>query len=494
MTYLDPTLTTPSFHSGLGLGGRSITKELDLTVDEWFGLLRLTQDVKTEKKAHDEIQRLRGLNLALVFAKSSTRTRCAFEVAAHDQGAHVTYLDPDGSQLGHKESVKDTGRVLGRMFDGIEYRGFAQENVEELARSSGVPVWNGLSDTWHPTQSLCDIFTMLEHTGKSSDEISFAYVGDARNNVANSLVVAGAMSGMDVRMVSPEQSQAVVRGCARGTLLDPADRGKTGVDGGSAGRTQRRRLRLHRRVGLDGRAEAPVGRTDGTSWCLPSHRRPDGAVRPPRHSFHALLAGFPQQAFRGGRGALPRNRPRVAGGHGRGLRVGPLHRLRPGREPDARHQGHARGDLGEMMRIVVALGGNALLRRGAPMTVASQRAAIAAAAEPLARLAVGNELVVSHGNGPQVGLLALQAASYDHVSEYPFDVLDAQTGGMIGYLLESELSNHLGDRTPVAVLITRTLVDALDPAFADPTKFVGPTYPRGRGGVVREAQPLGHQA
>ena len=205
MTYLDPTLTTPTFHSGLGLGGRSITKELDLTVDEWFGLLRLTQDVKTEKKAHDEIQRLRGLNLALVFAKSSTRTRCAFEVAAHDQGAHVTYLDPDGSQLGHKESVKDTGRVLGRMFDGIEYRGFAQENVEELAHSSGVPVWNGLSDTWHPTQSLCDIFTMLEHTGKASDEISFAYIGDARNNVANSLVVAGAMSGMDVRMVSPDQ-------------------------------------------------------------------------------------------------------------------------------------------------------------------------------------------------------------------------------------------------------------------------------------------------
>jgi carbamate kinase len=130
------------------------------------------------------------------------------------------------------------------------------------------------------------------------------------------------------------------------------------------------------------------------------------------------------------------------------------------------------------MRVVVALGGNALLRRGAPMTVAGQRAAIAAAAEPLARLVPDHELVVSHGNGPQVGLLALQAASYDHVSEYPFDVLGAQTGGMIGYLLESELSNHLGDRTPVAVLITRTLVDPGDPAFADPTKFVGPTYTR----------------
>jgi carbamate kinase len=131
-----------------------------------------------------------------------------------------------------------------------------------------------------------------------------------------------------------------------------------------------------------------------------------------------------------------------------------------------------------MMRVVVALGGNALLRRGAPMTVSGQRAAIAAAAEPLAKLAIGHELVVTHGNGPQVGLLALQAASYDQVSEYPFDVLDAQTGGMIGYLLESELSNHLGDRKPVAVLITRTLVNAQDPAFANPTKFVGPTYTR----------------
>ena len=138
------------------------------------------------------------------------------------------------------------------------------------------------------------------------------------------------------------------------------------------------------------------------------------------------------------------------------------------------------------MRIVVALGGNALLRRGAPMTVAGQRTAIAAAAEPLARLAIGHELVVSHGNGPQVGLLALQAASYDQVSEYPFDVLDAQTGGMIGYLLESELSNHLGDRKPVAVLITRTLVDAQDPAFANPTKFVGPTYSREEAELVSQ--------
>ena len=241
MTLLDPELGVELPRTRLGLRGKSITKELDLSLDEWEGLLLLTQELKTEKKARHQIQRLSGRNIALVFAKNSTRTRCAFEVAAHDQGAHVTYLDPTGSQLGHKESVKDTGRVLGRMFDGIEYRGFAHASVEELARSSGVPVWNGLSDTWHPTQSLCDIFTMLEHSGKPADEISFAYVGDARNNVGNSLLVAGAMSGMDVRMVGPQSlwnSEAIMASAteiARDTeasILQTSDpqRGLEGVD------------------------------------------------------------------------------------------------------------------------------------------------------------------------------------------------------------------------------------------------------------------------
>src|SRR5690242_1322905 len=186
------------------LRGRHFVKELDVTRAEFEHLLALSAELKAAKRERTERPRLTGRNIALVFAKNSTRTRCAFEVAAHDQGAHVTYLDPTGSQLGHKESVKDTGRVLGRMFDGIEYRGFAHANIDELAHSSGVPVWNGLSDTWHPTQSLCDVFTMLEHSGKASDEISFAYVGDARNNMGNSLLVAGAMSGMDVRMVGPK--------------------------------------------------------------------------------------------------------------------------------------------------------------------------------------------------------------------------------------------------------------------------------------------------
>ena len=187
----------------LGLSGRSFTKELDVTIPQWHGLLDLARDLKAERAGGRERQRLSEKNLALIFAKSSTRTRCAFEVAAHEQGAHVTYLDPSGSQMGHKESVKDTGRVLGRMFDGIEYRGFSQASVEELAASSGVPVWNGLTDEWHPTQSLCDMLTMIEHSDKPADEITFAYCGDAHNNTANSLLVAGAMMGMDVRMVSP---------------------------------------------------------------------------------------------------------------------------------------------------------------------------------------------------------------------------------------------------------------------------------------------------
>jgi ornithine carbamoyltransferase len=185
------------------LTGRSFLKELDYTVEEWHSLLSLAADLKAAKKERREVPRLTGRNIALIFEKASTRTRCAFEVAAHDQGAHVTYLDPSGSHFGHKESVRDSARVLGRMYDGIEYRGFAQATVETLAQHAGVPVWNGLTDEWHPTQSLCDMLTMTEHTDKPASQITFAYLGDAMDNTANSLLVAGAMMGMDVRMVGP---------------------------------------------------------------------------------------------------------------------------------------------------------------------------------------------------------------------------------------------------------------------------------------------------
>lgn len=187
------------------LRNRSFVKEIDFTPKEWRFLLDLAAELKLAKYAGSEQPRLTGKNIALIFEKTSTRTRCAFEVAAFDQGARVTYLDPTGSQIGHKESMEDTARVLGRMYDGIEYRGSRQENVETLANYSGVPVWNGLTDEWHPTQMLCDMLTMREHSGKRDGDISFAYLGDARNNVGNSLLIAGAMMGMDARIVAPRE-------------------------------------------------------------------------------------------------------------------------------------------------------------------------------------------------------------------------------------------------------------------------------------------------
>ncbi|MFC6886308.1 MULTISPECIES: ornithine carbamoyltransferase [Actinomadura] len=186
------------------LRGRSYLKELDFTPREFTFLIDLAAELKRAKYGGVERPRLTGKNIALIFEKTSTRTRCAFEVAAHDQGAHVTYLDPAGSQIGRKESMKDTARVLGRMFDAIEYRGSRQRFVEELAEHSGVPVWNGLTDEWHPTQMLADALTMREHSDKPLREVAFAYLGDARNNMGHSYVAAGALLGMDVRMVAPK--------------------------------------------------------------------------------------------------------------------------------------------------------------------------------------------------------------------------------------------------------------------------------------------------
>ncbi|WP_168582750.1 ornithine carbamoyltransferase [Gephyromycinifex aptenodytis] len=186
---------------------RNFLKELDFTPQEWRHLLQLANDLKRAKYAGIEVPRLRGKNIALIFEKTSTRTRCAFEVAAYDQGAGVTYLDPSGSQIGHKESMKDTARVLGRMYDGIEYRGSSQELVETLGEFAGVPVWNGLTNEWHPTQMLADQLTMREFSVKPDREIAYAYLGDARNNVGNSLLISGAMMGMDVRMVAPKELQ-----------------------------------------------------------------------------------------------------------------------------------------------------------------------------------------------------------------------------------------------------------------------------------------------
>jgi ornithine carbamoyltransferase len=207
----------------MDLHGRSLLKEIDLTRAEFLALVDLGEQLRRAKQLGLREHRLSGRNIALIFEKASTRTRSAFEVAAHDEGAHVTYIGPDESQLGYKESMKDTARVLGRMFDGIEYRGFSQESIEILNAHAGVPVWNGLTDAWHPTQMLADVLTMRDHAAKPLHEVSFCYLGDGRNNTANSLLVTGALVGMDARICAPAalqpsgRVQTIARGLAAGS-------------------------------------------------------------------------------------------------------------------------------------------------------------------------------------------------------------------------------------------------------------------------------------
>ncbi len=226
---------------GYNLRNRSFTTLLDFTPREIRFLLKLAADLKAAKYAGYEQQRMRGKNIAVIFEKSSTRTRVSFEVAAYDQGAHVTYLGPSGSQIGHKESMKDTARVLGRMYDGIEYRGFAQETVEDLATYAGVPVWNGLTDEFHPTQILADVLTMTEFSDKPLAHIAYCYLGDARNNMGDSLLIGGSKLGMDVRLCAPKalwpedelvaKCREIAKGTgARITLTEDPDEGVKGVD------------------------------------------------------------------------------------------------------------------------------------------------------------------------------------------------------------------------------------------------------------------------
>ncbi|MCK3658912.1 ornithine carbamoyltransferase [Pasteurellaceae bacterium Pebbles2] len=226
---------------GFNLKNRHLLSLVNHTEREIKYLLDLARDLKRAKYAGVEQPRLTGKNIALIFEKTSTRTRCAFEVAAHDQGAHVTYLDPISSQMGHKESIKDTARVLGRLFDAIEYRGFSQSVVEELAQYAGVPVFNGLTDEFHPTQMLADVLTMLENCDKPLNQISYVYIGDARNNMGNSLLLIGAKLGMDVRICAPKAllpEDKLVEMCrgfaqqsgARITVTEDIDTAVKGVD------------------------------------------------------------------------------------------------------------------------------------------------------------------------------------------------------------------------------------------------------------------------
>jgi len=224
------------------LHNRDFLKEIDFTTQELKFLLDLSRDLKRAKYAGTEVPRMQGKNIALIFEKTSTRTRCAFEVGAYDQGARVTYLDPNSSQIGHKESAADTARVLSRFYDAIEFRGSAQATVETLAEYSDVPVYNGLTDEWHPTQMLADFLTMIEHgRGKPVEEIAYCYMGDARSNMGHSLYVMGAIMGADVRIAAPKalwpnkeiqkiaKDRAAVSG-ARLTLTEDAAEGLKGVD------------------------------------------------------------------------------------------------------------------------------------------------------------------------------------------------------------------------------------------------------------------------
>ena len=226
---------------GYNLRNRSYLTLLDFSPRDIRYLLDLARDLKRAKYGGYEQQRMKGKNIAIIFEKASTRTRVAFEVAAYDQGAHVTYLGPEGSQIGHKESMRDTARVLGRIFDGIEYRGYSQEIVRDLADFAGVPVWNGLTDQFHPTQILADFLTMQEHSDKPLHEVSYCYFGDARNNMGDSLMIGGVKMGMDVRLCGPKHlwpDADLVRSCkataketgAKLTLTDDPAVGAKGVD------------------------------------------------------------------------------------------------------------------------------------------------------------------------------------------------------------------------------------------------------------------------
>ena len=278
---------------------RNFVKLLDFTPKELKFLLKLSADLKAAKYGGYEEQRLKKKNIAMIFEKSSTRTRTAFEVAAYDQGAHVTYLGPSGTQIGYKESMKDTARVLGRSYDGIEYRGFGQDTVEMLAAYAGVPVWNGLTNEFHPTQILADVLTMMEHSDKDLPEISFCYMGDARNNMGNSLMVGGVKLGMDVRLCAPKSQQPdeeLIETCraiaaetgARLTITDDVEKGVKGADFlytdvwvsmGEADSVWEERIKLLTPYQINAKAMALTGNTDVKFMhCLPAFHNRDTTV------------------------------------------------------------------------------------------------------------------------------------------------------------------------------------------------------------------------
>ena len=311
----------------VNLKGRNFLKELDFTPEEFKFLLWLSKELKAAKYAGYEQPRMTGKNIALIFEKTSTRTRCAFEVAAYDQGAHVTYLGPEGSQIGQKESMKDTARVLGRMFDAIEYRGKAQAVVEVLGQYAGVPVYNGLTDEFHPTQMLADILTMMEHSDKPLSQITYAYMGDGRFNMARSYLVTGALLGMDVRIVAPKHlwpDEALIR---RGEGRGAEDRRARATHRRCGRGREGRGLPADRCVGVDGRTGRCVGRAHQAAEAVSSERASDETDGQSQRQVHALPARVPQSRHRYGRGRIPEVRRGQPGSDRGSLRVAGLDRV-----------------------------------------------------------------------------------------------------------------------------------------------------------------------
>ena len=325
----------------IDLRGRHFLTLADYSADEIRYLLDLAAELKRAKKEGREEPLLAGKEIALIFEKDSTRTRCAFEVAAYDQGAHVTFIGPTGSHMGHKETVKDTARVLGRMYDAIEYRGFGEQIADDLAEWAGVPVYNGLTDEWHPTQILADFLTMREHSPKPLEEMVSCYLGDARFNMADTYLVGGAKLGMDVRIAAPESLWPSEEFTSLAYKLAGESGASVTITEDVARGRERLRLPAHRRLGLDGRAGGGVEGADRAPDSVPDQRGDDGADRQPGHQVHALPAGVPQHGHAGRPGAVREVRARGARGDGRRLRVAGVDRVRRGREPAAHDQGGA---------------------------------------------------------------------------------------------------------------------------------------------------------
>ena len=324
------------------LKNRSFLKEMDFTPRELGYLLKLSEALKLAKYAGTESPRLTGQEIALIFEKTSTRTRSSFEVAAYDQGAHVTYLDPSGSQLGHKESIADTAAVLGRMYDAIEYRGARQADVEALAAHAGVPVYNGLTAEWHPTQMLADFLTMGEASGKPYDRIGYAFTGDCRFNMARSLLVMGALMGSDVRLAGPRELQppkdivAAAEDIARQTgarITVPTTWPRPWPGPTSSTPTCGCPWANPRTSGRSVSGCSPPIRSTPACWRKAATRRSSSCTVCPRSTTE----------YRGRQGNHGAHRDDFrSGSDRRGIPIRCQHRFRPGREPAAHHQGRAR--------------------------------------------------------------------------------------------------------------------------------------------------------